>query len=124
MLCCRAFSGWPGSWAKLSYSVEGSSTPELLEVKIITTSVGGGNGGLGLGGGSSSSSSGSSSNSNCDNAIALKKGSSCYTLDVVCANGSVLSILELQPKHKKVMTVKAFANGFRGDWSTLEYVQG
>ena len=89
-------------------------------MKIITTFVGGsGKGGGGGGGGGSSN---SNSNNDNDNAIALKKGSTGYTLEVVCSDGSVISILELQPKHKKVMSVKAFANGFRGDWSTLKYV--
>jgi methionyl-tRNA formyltransferase len=35
-------------------------------------------------------------------------------LRVVCGDGSVLGVLEVQPEGKKVMGVKAFANGLRG----------
>lgn len=44
-------------------------------------------------------------------------------LELTCADGSVLRVLELQPLNKNVMSAKAFANGLRGDpmrWVELE----
>ena len=35
-------------------------------------------------------------------------------LRIVCKDGSVLDLLEVQPPGKKVMDSKAFANGLRG----------
>ena len=35
-------------------------------------------------------------------------------LSVVCGDGSVLGVLELQPSGKKVMDAKSFINGTRG----------
>lgn len=44
-------------------------------------------------------------------------------LELTCADGSVLKVLELQPLNKKAMSAKAFANGLRGEelsWVELE----
>lgn len=44
-------------------------------------------------------------------------------LELSCADGSVLKVLELQPLNKNVMSARAFANGLRGEemrWVELE----
>ena len=38
-------------------------------------------------------------------------------LRVVCGDGSVLGITELQPPGKKVMAVRDFVNGLRGQYA-------
>lgn len=54
-----------------------------------------------------------------DRRVVLQDGA----LELVCADGSVLRVLELQPLNKNVMGAKAFANGLRGEeitWVELE----
>ena len=38
-------------------------------------------------------------------------------LRVVCSDGTVLGILELQPPGKKIMNVRSFVNGLRGKYA-------
>ena len=97
---CRGFAGWPGIWA--TFRVEGVSEER---VKIITTAV------LPAEGKPSETCSGK-----CElmKQAILEDGSKRDLLKVVCADGSVLGILELQPPSKKVMDAKSFVNGLRG----------
>ena len=94
----RGFAGWPGTWAwfeLVDEGEEGREEGELVRLKIVTTRVveqEGGEGGreVGLVGG---------------------KGGG---LRVVCGDGSVLDLMEVQPPGKKVMDSKSYANGLRG----------
>ena len=43
-------------------------------------------------------------------------------LSIVCGDGSILGILELQPPGKKIMDAKSYINGLRGQtlrWKSL-----
>ena len=107
----RAFAGWPGTWTMISI---GGAAAE--RVKIITTVV------------LSSSSSSSTSAAEAEaEAVSDRKvmslikvqeendsKSKSEALRVVCGDGSVLGVLELQPPGKKTMAAKAFVNGLRG----------
>lgn len=107
----RAFAGWPGTWALFSWGDGGES--EARKVKLITTAVGEASARVGT-----------------DRREALAgerqvrlRGDA---LELTCADGSTLRVLELQPLNKKPMTAKAFANGLRGEemtWVELEPVE-
>jgi len=100
----RAFASWPGTWSTLSIAgAEGE------RVKIVTTTV------LSTAAGASAPT----------KEVALVKlprpAASCLTtpapteaLRVVCGDGSVLGVIELQPPGKKAMAARSFVNGLRG----------
>ena len=112
-LCChpfrvRAFAGWPGTWALFSWGAGADSEPR--KIKLITTAVGEPRDATDAGGNEAPAS---------DRRVVLHDGA----LKLVCADGSVLRVLELQPLNKNVMGAKAFANGLRGEeitWVELE----
>ncbi len=109
----RAFSGWPGTWAMFSWGKDGGADPEARKVKLITTAVGDTDTGGGAGGTTAGE----------RQRRVLLRGDA---LELTCADGSVLRVLELQPLNKKVMNAKAFANGLRGEelsWVELEPVE-
>ncbi|CAO1945581.1 unnamed protein product [Urochloa humidicola] len=88
----RAFSGWPGTRAKLQL-VNQTGEPDVLEIKVISTKV----------------------STSCDkvgdeNEI-LFSGSS---LLIPCSGSTWLEVLELQLPGKKVTTARDFWNGLRG----------
>lgn len=100
---CRGFAGWPGIWTTLR--VGDAKDGSVERVKIITTTV--------LG------------EKVCEEAattttavelrkVVGKDGVKKDLLRVVCADGSVLGILELQPPSKKIMDARSFFNGLRG----------
>lgn len=43
-------------------------------------------------------------------------------LIIKCGDGSRLGLLEIQPENKKVMTVKAFLNGFKGKRFSMRWL--
>ncbi len=47
--------------------------------------------------------------------VSVIKNKKADILQVVCGDGSILGIKELQPVNKKVMDSKSFLNGLRGN---------
>ena len=92
----RGLAGWPGIWSTFSITPEGGEGGEPERIKIITTLV--------------LESSGSEKSSD----VTVVKDGKRDILRVVCGDGSVLGISELQPPSKKVMPVRDFVNGLRG----------
>lgn len=94
---CRGFSIWPGTWSTFRIDEE-----EVQKIKIITTIV--------L----------SPPNSvlpvdRTKDVIQVKcKEVGGDVLQVVCGDGSVLGLVEVQPLSRKVMKARDFANGLRG----------
>ena len=104
----RAFAGWPGTWALFPWGEGADSEPR--KIKLITTAVGEPR---------DATDAGSNEARAGDRRVVLHEGA----LELVCADGSVLRVLELQALHKNVMGAKAFANGLRGEeitWVELE----
>jgi len=95
----RGFAGWPGTWAWFELVEEeeegGKEEGELVRLKIVTTRVVEQEGGEGWRG------------------VELVGGKG-GGLRVVCGDGSVLDLMEVQPPGKKVMDSKSYANGLRG----------
>ncbi|XP_057762223.1 uncharacterized protein LOC130982288 [Arachis stenosperma] len=89
----RAFSGWPGTRAKVQV-VEKNGEQKTLDMKIITTRV----------------RSHESIPSNEADDIAFVEGALVFP----CGKGTNLEVLELQLPGKKVVTAAAFWNGLRG----------
>ncbi|KAF1897011.1 hypothetical protein Lal_00034713 [Lupinus albus] len=89
----RAFSGWPGTRAKLLV-LEKNGQQKTLEMKIITTRV----------------SSHGSVQSNEANDISFVEGALAFP----CGGGSILEVLEVQLPGKKVVSAAAFWNGLQG----------
>lgn len=98
----RGFAGWPGTWSWFELGEEGGGEEgELVRLKIVTTRVvEGGNEGEG----------GKEGEGRGVELVGGKGGG----LRVVCGDGSVLDLLEVQPPGKKVMDSKSYANGLRG----------
>lgn len=96
------------SWGK-----EGSEASEPRKVKLITTAVGVASG---------ATEGGEKQEAACARQVVLRGNA----LELTCADGSVLKVLELQPLNKNVMSAKAFANGLRGEdlsWVELESLE-
>eukprot|EP00898_Chlorokybus_atmophyticus_P005595 jgi/Chlat1/6036/Chrsp4S06329 len=91
----RAFAGWPGTRAHFAIEKEDGSQ-ELIELKIVATRVADEN----------------------ESEQCRSKGKEVTImyeeLQVVCGDGSVLQVLEVQPPAKKVQSARAFWNGLRG----------
>lgn len=109
---CRGFAGWPGIWTTLR--VGDSNDGSVERVKIITTTVLEGKGRP-----NTEEAAETPPTTTVSNACELvklvgKDGVKRDLLRVVCADGSVLGILELQPPSKKVMDARSFINGLRG----------
>jgi len=88
----RAFSGWPGTRAKLQL-INQNGEADALEIKVISTKV-----------------SASCDKAGDENEI-LFSGSS---LLIPCSGSTWLEVLELQLPGKKVTTARDFWNGLRG----------
>lgn len=98
------------SWGK-----DGSDAVEPRKVKLITTAVG--DAGADDAGGATE---GGETPARANERHVVLRGNA---LELMCADGSVLKVLELQPLNKNVMSAKAFANGLRGEelsWVELE----
>ncbi|MED6128567.1 hypothetical protein PIB30_099186 [Stylosanthes scabra] len=89
----RAFSGWPGTRAKVQV-VEKNGEQKTLDMKIITTRI----------------RSHESVLFNEADDIAFVEGALVFP----CGKGTILEVLELQLPGKKVVTAAAFWNGLRG----------
>lgn len=99
------------SWGK-----DGSEASEPRKVKLITTAVG--DAGVNDAGGATEE-----GQAPANKRQVVLRGNA---LELTCADGSVLKVLELQPLNKNVMNAKAFANGLRGEelsWVELEPIE-
>ena len=109
---CRGYAIWPGIWSNFQIG----NNEEVQRIKIITTRV------LGAAGSSTPS----------EEVLVMKyqdmdgKGNTIGkkrdVLSIVCGDGSILGILELQPPGKKIMDAKSYINGLRGQtlkWKSL-----
>ena len=102
----RGFSVWPGTWM---YFTIGDESNEPVRVKVIQTQVR-----------EEKPGSGSPTRQ-----VQLGKGKG-EGLLVVCADGTVLELLQVQPETKKVMDAKSFVNGLRGQalhWANMSQSQ-
>jgi methionyl-tRNA formyltransferase len=105
----RGLALWPGLWSTFKIAtdtIEGGaidwSSLEAQRVKIITTTV--------LDASANSAQAG-------DRTVSVVKQGKKDILRIVCKDGSVLGITELQPPGKKVMDVRSWVNGFRGSYA-------
>jgi methionyl-tRNA formyltransferase len=114
---CRGLAVWPGLWstfqvltadptaaegaAPLGAREEEWAAVEAQRIKIITTAV------LEDAPGAAAPT---------QTVTAAKQGRA-DVLRVVCGDGSVLGVLELQPPGKKVMAARDFLNGLRGRYA-------
>ncbi|KAA8547750.1 hypothetical protein F0562_004179 [Nyssa sinensis] len=90
----RAFAGWPGTRARVVVIDSKSDQRNILELKIITTSV----------------CSGSSVRVNEVDDVSFSKGALVFP----CGGYTALEVLEVQLPGKKVVNAAAFWNGLRG----------
>ena len=90
----RGFSIWPGTWM---YFAIGDEASDPVRIKVIQTQVREKNPG--------------SVPPTREVQLGKNKGDG---LLLVCADGSVLELLHVQPETKKVMDAKSFVNGLRG----------
>ncbi|KAF5958406.1 hypothetical protein HYC85_005631 [Camellia sinensis] len=90
----RAFSGWPGTRARVVAVDSGSGQQNILELKIITTRVCSSDNVQGL---------------EVDN-VTFSKGALIFP----CSRHTALEVLEVQLPGKKVVNAAAFWNGLRG----------
>jgi methionyl-tRNA formyltransferase len=105
----RAFAGWPGAWAWFQKSDAAAAADSdaaaakqpLTKLKLIRTEVG---------------QQQPQQHTENSKAVSLQSGA----LEVVCADGSVLRVLQVQPEGKKPMDAKSYVNGLRG--ATLSWV--
>lgn len=97
---CRAFADWPGT--NITLQVGDADSP-AVPMKLITTTV------LAAAPGSAP----------CTQDVVMVKhhylDKEVYVLRVVCGDGSVLGIVELQQPMRKVMGARDFVNGLRGE---------
>lgn len=96
---CRAYAEWPGIYSY--FAVRGSDEP--ARIKIITTKL--------LSAEADAAAAASVSVSD----MTVAKVNGIDMLQVTCGDGSRVGIVELQPEGKKVMPVKAYLNGLRGN---------
>ena len=96
---CRGFSQWPGIWTPISIDKQ---PPQ--RIKIITTHV------LER----IENQSHETSIEDRSREMTFVKVKDTYMFRVVCGDGSVLGISELQPVSKKVQSARDFYNGLRG----------
>ena len=102
------------SWGK-----DGSEASEPRKVKLITTAVGDAS----IDDASGATEGGATTAEPASKRQVVLRGNA---LELTCADGSVLKVLELQPLNKNVMSAKAFANGLRGEelsWVELEPIE-
>lgn len=100
------------SWGK-----DGGEASEPRKMKLITTAVGDASS---IDDASGATEEGETPSPASGRQVVVLRGNA---LELTCADGSVLKVLELQPLNKNVMSAKAFANGLRGEelsWVELE----
>ena len=91
----RVFAEWPGVWS--TFRIGGSD--EIQRIKLITTCVLDPNPAV----------------APATMQVSVIKSKKADILQIVCGDGSILGIKELQPVNKKVMDSKSFINGLRGN---------
>lgn len=92
----RGLAGWPGLWSTFTVTPEGEAEGEPQRIKIISTKV--------L----------DTAPASLTREVTVVKEGKNDILRVVCGDGSVLGISEMQPPGKKVMAARDFVNGLRG----------
>jgi methionyl-tRNA formyltransferase len=97
----RGLAGWPGLWSTFTATPEGGAESEPQRIKIITTVL-----------------KDWTAVTPTRDILVIRDGKR-DLLQVVCGDGSLLGISEVQPSGKKVMPVRDFVNGLRG--STLRW---
>lgn len=110
---CRGYAIWPGIWSNFQIG----DNEEAQRVKIITTRV------LGAPGSSCLTDEVQVVKYQEIDGKGNKVGKQKDVLSVVCGDGSLLGVLELQPPGKKVMDAKSYINGLRGQtlkWKPLD----
>mmetsp|Transcript_5530 Transcript_5530/g.8044 ORF Transcript_5530/g.8044 Transcript_5530/m.8044 type:complete len:187 (-) Transcript_5530:187-747(-) len=90
---CRGFSIWPGTF--MYFQVGDIKEAEPMKVKVVSTRV-------------------LPETKDPTDSIELGPGKK-DGLRIVCGDGSILEILEIQPVTRKVMDAKSFVNGLRGE---------
>lgn len=90
----RAFSGWPGTRAKVAVVDDNNIEQNILELKVIMTRV---------------SSTGNIQNHH-EDYVTFRKGA----LVIPCGGGTSLEVLEIQLPGKRVVNAAGFWNGLRG----------
>jgi methionyl-tRNA formyltransferase len=101
----RGFSIWPGTW--MYFTVGDDDSQEPVRLKVIETQL-------------------REEKLAPTRQVQLGKDRN-NGLFVVCADGSVLELLKVQPETKKVMDAKSFVNGLRGkklQWVNTSQCQG
>jgi len=93
---CRGFAEWPGIWSM--FSIE-DQQPQ--KIKIITTRV-------------IESKPETIPIENREKDVKIVKIDGINMFRVICGDGSVLGIVELQPQSRNIMRAKDFQNGMRG----------
>lgn len=96
----RAFAGWPGTFHSFLLHSADASAVEELELKVLRTRVGS----------SAAAAEASSSQSIAAREVWVGKDE----LRVVCGDGSVLEILEVQAPGKRAVAARDFINGLKG----------
>ena len=99
----RGFSMWPGTYM---YFQIGDDEEEPVKIKIIETRVAG--------------DPGSVSGENLTTIVQIPPGKG-NGLRVVCADGSVLELMKVQPVTKNIMDAKSLVNGLQG--KSLRWVE-
>lgn len=98
----RAFAGWPGTYHTFELIKDGTEAVEYVEIKIIKTRV--------------REDASKSSTPPVDPRTVVRTKDA---LEIVCGDGHVLQILELQTPGKKAAKAQAFINGLVG--KTLKF---
>lgn len=92
----RGFAGWPGIWSTFVMCNSEGEKSEPQRIKIISTVLVG------------------PTPDTPTQAVQVIKIGKKEVLRVVCGDGSILGITEVQPPGKKVMATRDFVNGLRG----------
>eukprot|EP01041_Mallomonas_annulata_P002707 gene2707-5329_t len=101
---CRGFSEWPGIWSMFSIGAgagAGGDGQEPQKIKILTTVV-------------IEAKPNAVSSADRVRDVVMTKVGGVDAFRIVCGDGSVLGVTELQPVSRKAMKAKDFANGLRG----------
>eukprot|EP00890_Picochlorum_soloecismus_P003429 jgi/Picsp_1/4087/NSC_01597-R1_methionyl-trna formyltransferase len=94
----RAFAGWPGTYHEFEIYKDGNDVPDIAQIKILKTRL------------SSDGNSGKSAPEN--GKVAFSKDA----MQIICGDGRVLEVLELQSPGKKSTNAQAFKNGLTGKY--------
>jgi methionyl-tRNA formyltransferase len=92
----RAFAGWPGTYHEFEIYKDGNDVPDIAQIKILRTRL------------SSDKNPGLGASEN--GKVVCSKDA----MQIICGDGHVLEVLELQSPGKKATNAQAFKNGLIG----------